>query len=111
MGGRLGSSMCALAWLACAAAPAAASEPQAGGLAYGQAFSGVTDRVYAYGPPNWAFVSDRSSGAFLNCGDGARAAAHDAHGQSTLDVACGVTLSETVSIPQVGPKARLTIHY
>ncbi|MEL7029053.1 MAG: hypothetical protein AAGL49_07525 [Pseudomonadota bacterium] len=85
--------------------------PQAGGLAYGECFSGVTDRVYAYGPPNWSFVAGRSAGAFLDCGEGRAADTHDDFGQTTLELVCGVTLSETVSIPQVGPKARIVIHY
>ncbi|GAB4519589.1 MAG: hypothetical protein Tsb0010_03890 [Parvularculaceae bacterium] len=94
------------------AAPAPVSfQDSAGGAAFGEPIGGVTDRAFVYGPPNWSFSVVRSSGAFLDCGDAIEAAALDRFGQATLPMDCGVTLTETVSIPQVGAKARLTIHY
>lgn len=95
-----------------ASAPAPVSiQDSAGGAAFGEAVGGVTDRAFVYGPPNWSFSVVRSSGTFLDCGDAIEAAALDQYGQATLPMDCGVTLTETVSIPQVGAKARLTIHY
>ena len=85
--------------------------PEAGGLALGEAYAGVTDQAFAYGPPGYAYIVTRSPGAFLDCGNSQDARAHDALGQSALDLACGVTLTETVSVPQVGVKARLVVHY
>ncbi|MEM1104727.1 MAG: hypothetical protein AAGH48_11555 [Pseudomonadota bacterium] len=98
---------------AAAAEPGRAQGPEAvaGGIAYGAAYNGVTDRVYAMGPPNWSYVVRRRPGSFLDCGRGSETKAHDAYGQSTLSVSCGVTLTETLAIPQVGPKARIAIHY
>ena len=104
--------------IAASAAPAGADDlnpraayAAAGGLAAADPVSGITDAVFLFGPPDYAYVVQKTPGAFLDCGDGARASAHDADGQSALDLTCGVTVTETVSVPQFGAKARVIVYY
>lgn len=82
-----------------------------GGVALGDSYGGVTDRAYVLGPPNWAFTTTRASGAFLDCGAGEDLSSLDENGQKTLRLDCGVTLTETVSVPRVGARARLIVHF
>ena len=85
--------------------------PRIGGVALGAAYAGLIDRAYVYGPPDQPYVVARAPGSFLDCGAGSAFRRNDELGQSELPLYCGVTLSETVSVPQVGEKARLIVFY
>ncbi|MEM8986592.1 MAG: hypothetical protein AAGC95_07700 [Pseudomonadota bacterium] len=109
--GAVAGALVVMFWGGAAPGAAETAPPMAGGLALGETFGGVTDRAYAMGPPNFAYVVKRSPGAFLDCGAAMEMEAHNDAGLSDVALDCGVTLSETVSVPRVGAKASLTIHY
>jgi hypothetical protein len=83
----------------------------AGGVALGDSEGGVTDRAYVTAPPHYAFVVERESGSFLDCGEGMDARATDSDGRDLAGLRCGVTLTETVVIPAASKSARLVVHY
>jgi len=102
----------AAAVAACIADPAAAqSRPTAGGVSLGDSQGGVTDRAYVTAPPRYAYVVERESGSFLDCGEGMDGRATDADGRDLATLRCGVTITETVVIPAASKSARLVIHY
>lgn len=94
-----------------AAFPFAAQAGSAGGVALGDSQGGVTDRAYVTAPPNYAYVVERESGSFLDCGEGMDGRSTDADGRDMAGLRCGVTLTETVVIPAASKSARLVVHY
>ncbi|NWG70883.1 MAG: hypothetical protein HXY23_04620 [Parvularculaceae bacterium] len=101
-----------VAILAWTSNPAAAQERlSAGGVALGDSEGGITDRAYVTAPPHYAYVVERESGSFLDCGEGMDGRATDVDGRDLAALRCGVTLTETVVIPAASKSARLVIHY
>jgi hypothetical protein len=83
----------------------------AGSVALGDSDGGITDRAFVSAPPHYAYVVERDSGSFLDCGEGMDERSTDADGRDLATLRCGVTLTETLVIPAASQSARLVVHY
>ncbi len=81
------------------------------GAALGDASGGVTDRVFVAAPPYAAFVVERASGSFVDCGAGMSSVSVDADGRTVAELPCGVTLTETLFVPTAAASAKVYIHF
>ncbi|MEL7490019.1 MAG: hypothetical protein AAGJ73_04815 [Pseudomonadota bacterium] len=82
-----------------------------GGVSVGDSQGGVTDRAYVMAPPNYAYVVERESGSFLDCGEGMDARQTNADGRALAPLQCGVTLTETIFIPTAAASAKIIVHF
>lgn len=108
--------LCAFAALSPAAAaasgpPVAGAGVGAGGIALGASEGGVTDHAYVVAPPDWAYVTARAPGSFLDCGEGAEVRRTDHDGRDAPQLSCGVSITETLVVPAASHRARLIVHY
>ena len=82
-----------------------------GGVALGDSYEGVADGAHVMAPPNYRYVVMKEPGSFVDCGAETAAGRTDESGRDWAELACEVSLTETVVIPAASSSARIIVHY
>ncbi len=77
----------------------------------GENLGGITDRGFVGAPPDSFYVLDLQAGHFLDCGTGMVVRQTNGQGQDMVPLVCGVTMPETLSLPNIGEPAILIVHF
>ncbi len=85
--------------------------PPMGGVFPGANLGGITDRGFVGAPPDSFYVLDLQAGHFLDCGTGMVVRQTNGQGQDMVPLVCGVTMPETLSLPNIGEPATLIVHF
>ncbi len=85
--------------------------PPMGGVFPGENLGGITDRGFVGAPPDSFYVLDLQAGHFLDCGTGMVVRRTNGQGQDMVPLVCGVTMPETLSLPNIGEPATLIVHF
>jgi hypothetical protein len=81
------------------------------GVFPGENLGGITDRGFVGAPPDSFYVLDLQAGHFLDCGTGMVVRQTNGQGQDMVPLVCGVTMPETLSLPDIGEPAALIVHF
>ena len=104
------NALVAIVAIALTGAPALAAGGAAS-VAVGDGAAGVTDRAWVSAPPHYGYIVEKERGSFLDCGEGQEERKADADGRDMTPLRCGVTLTETITIPAAASSARIIVHF
>ncbi len=83
----------------------------AGSISAGDSHGGVINELHVMAPPGWVYQVERQPGSFVDCGKGRENRISDKNGRDSANLACGVTITETLVIPAASESARLIVHF